>query len=485
MSVQLIAAKWRAFFEQTWHPQLADLAKCEKELRQQGTGKRLTSFTPSVRLAFFSVPELMGLIDELTADDVEWFERLIVTKLSYLQYWPKRTVTASEREWLIVALNAAAGLFAPLPPEKNGTILRVAVTASSAGDEDTRVVNSLVLDAEHGQFEQRNLEGDGSYQIDGEKLSTESAKILFSQISRLFATWTPQPVRAGRLAGQNNWLVEITYDDGHVRAVQGQVFEQVEAPLVSLSNQIRKVLASPNLTWFDSPTDEPIVALNLGLNTQKPDYLGRFLAYSEQITLDYLNERAAFTQWEAYGEVAHAEADFIPGKDTMGPSPLAWWDLPAEKPAFSGDQPSPISLSITTPNRVLQRWLIPDHPPVGWWQFAQSLKSLFGDHILTSNNLLPLWFGVEIDDDKTSDEIDAEGRILVVSVVFRPGGKRYDYSADSFHPKIGSRVLVPVGQDDEEKWVTVVDLQRKTPAEISRDFPRLKSILDVEDGSND
>lgn len=361
----------------------------------------------------------------------------------------------------------------------------MAVTASSAGDEDTRVVNSLVLDAEHGQFEQRNLEGDGSYQIDGEKLSTESAKILFSQISRLFATWTPQPVRAGRLAGQNNWLVEITYDDGHVRAVQGQVFEQVEAPLVSLSNQIRKVLASPNLTWFDSPTDEPIVALNLGLNTQKPDYLGRFLAYSEQITLDYLNERAAFTQWEAYGEVAHAEADFIPGKDTMGPSPLAWWDLPAEKPAFSGDQPSPISLSITTPNRVLQRWLIPDHPPVGWWQFAQSLKSLFGDHILTSNNLLPLWFGVEIDDDKTSDEIDAEGRILVVSVVFRPGGKRYDYSADSFHPKIGSRVLVPVGQDDEEKWVTVVDLQRKTPAEISRDFPRLKSILDVEDGSND
>ena len=69
------------------------------------------------------------------------------------------------------------------------------------------------------------------------------------------------------------------------------------------------------------------------------------------------------------------------------------------------------------------------------------------------------------------------GEYIYCSVVFQEGGKRYHYRTEDETLRIGDRVLVPVGPDNEPKPVTIVNIEYFQPADAPFPPSRTKVIL--------
>lgn len=105
--------------------------------------------------------------------------------------------------------------------------------------------------------------------------------------------------------------------------------------------------------------------------------------------------------------------------------------------------------------------------PETWPAFADRVTAFFRSHTEGSlmNPALYRWRHREA------------GEYIYCSVVFQEGGKRYHYRTEDETLRIGDRVLVPVGPDNEPKPVTIENIEYFQPADAHFPPSRTKVIL--------
>ena len=85
--------------------------------------------------------------------------------------------------------------------------------------------------------------------------------------------------------------------------------------------------------------------------------------------------------------------------------------------------------------------------------------------------------GDEEDEDSGDEEPDGRGRFMYVSVVFGTDSKRYNYISDDPSLQVGDRCVVPVGSENSEAIVKVVDVEYCTEEDAPYPPSRTKHVI--------
>lgn len=251
-----------------------------------------------------------------------------------------------------------------------------------------------------------------------------------------------------------------------------------------LSDRIREALCLPHMWVFDGETgDNDMTYVRMEFMPRRDDCPPFFIRHPkegmETLVIDRKTDTLIYGKMQENGKeqrlTIHGGAENL----------LAWWDdaaiftedapdaRPPERPPILGSSLRNVGRYKLTvkfrhaPTRIMEGDFHNDGLPEAWAEFAEEVlnfcKNSAGGSLL--NPVLYNW------------RPRRKGEYIYCRVEFMNGGKTYCYRTEDKSIRAGSRVIVPVGPENEPKTARVVSVDYVLPKNAPYPPSRTKVIL--------
>lgn len=276
------------------------------------------------------------------------------------------------------------------------------------------------------------------------------------------------------------WRLKLWDRKGRADIFNGDFPLEPGGSSLHLSDRIREALCLPHMWAFDGETgDNDMTYVRMEFMPRRDDCPPFFIRHPkegmETLVIDRKTDTLIYGKMQENGKeqrlTIHGGAESL----------LAWWDdaaiftedEPDDRPPILGSSLRNVGRYKLTvkfrhaPTRIMEGDFHNDGLPEAWAEFAEEVlnfcKNSAGGSLL--NPVLYNW------------RPRRKGEYIYCRVEFTDGGKTYCYRTEDESIRAGSRVIVPVGPENEPKTARVVSVDYVLPEDASYPPSKTKAIL--------
>jgi len=437
--------------------------------------------------------ELDKVIDDIT--DISLLGSAIYSQWRYFNHWAytgTEILEPQNRAWFILALSRLALLSGENPFIFQGTLKKMRIVSNNIcygpmPEPDEEVEQHLTINDEGRIWFSGYNFGHGGERY--EKARSRNFKIEKADTDKLFdaiVAYFSNGYDEIFAADIGDWVMELTNTDGKTYKFRGSLCADFEVDGIDLSDLIRDTLGLPNLYVFDGnnkPDKIKRIVLDYHRVTKiKPkevpegatwefvtwDYTEQLIIDREKETLEHIQNIGTgckvSRKYEIEGGIEGLLDDFD-AEDLFG-NIVGNPDDAVENPNETKDYKITIDYK-KNPQKIITGTFDKNGLPDDFEEFADAVFGFIRFYGL-GEILDPSVYGKV--KRLTTDYI-------YCSVVFDEGQKSYYYLTDDDSIEIGDFVLVPVGKDNHEAVVEVVNIEYFSVENVPLPVEKTKRII--------
>ncbi len=445
------------------------------------------SFCEKYNKAFNNSEELDKIIDEI--DDPIFLGTAIFSQWRYITHWSYNAhpLDKEYRPWFIIAFSRLATITSEdnYPPYVfHGNVTKIKINSNCVcygpcPKEDDEIEQHVTITENGRVWISRYAFGNGygNYKkIERKQFSVSAEKVtfLFEKLTRYFQ----DQYQIDYVTDVGSFKMEITDDQGKTVSVIGPLMCQFEVDGYDLSQLVRDTVDDQTLFVFDGNNYEKIKRIIVeykGCRVIAPGTEMDITMRSEdKIVIDWDEETIEYSQKIAEQIEITRKLHIIEGVRDF---------LNAYEPdsifTIFDDSEDIVEAPEKTPNykiivefkrqepRIIKGKYYKYGLPIDWPEFIEDLREFI------------FFYGIGdvFDSDLYERTFPKDTDVIFLSVRFGDYGKPYYYITDDDSIEVGSRVIVPVGNEGTERIVEVIKKEYYEADKVPMPLDKVKSIV--------